>query len=681
MNAFHAKLAESGLTPEHGELLGMRHLTPEESNELQEHVDQREAMLIPYFDTDGTERPRMWRLRYLVEEERTGFSKMVKKKDKKKGNRYTQPSGVLPQAYFPPAIDNTTWADYLEQRGEHDCLRRLMITEGEFKAACATASGYPTIGLGGVSNISSSKRLIDLIDDLDTIDWERREVLLVFDSDIIDKVPVQQALLKLSDKLVERGAIVKNVRIPADQPAKGLDDFIVLHGLEELEKLLAAAEEFDLSRELHQLNTEVVLASDIETFIVLETGARLRSSTFHLKYKPRIITKWVPGKKGDMKSKDVPVTEEWVSWHHRHTVNGIVYDPGQNRITEDDHFNLWSGWPVEPVEGDISLWEALLDSVFSGDREKIDWFEKWVAYPIQNPGAKMLSAVIVWGAAQGTGKTLIGDVVGRVYGDVQQMGERGNYSCVTTGDLTDNYNDWLAGKQFIQGDEISGGDKRATAELVKRLITSQQVRVREKYVASFLIRDCANYYFTSNHPDPIHVERDDRRFFIHEVTSARLTESFAAEIVQWAYHGTGPENLMHRMLTLDLGDFNPSASAPLTRDREEMIRDSGSELDGWISDVLNEPGDVLGNGDETISDLWTAEDLLKAFDPEEKGRIKANGMGRALKRLGVAKYPGQVGVDGQRKRFYILRNASQWLGMEPADLAAHWLQFHKRSKY
>jgi len=258
------------------------------------------------------------------------------------------------------------------------------------------------------------------------------------------------------------------------------------------------------------------------------------------------------------------------------------------------------------------------------------------------------------------------------------MGERANYAAITPDDLGDSYNDWSVGKQFIHGDEISGGDRRANSERIKGLITRQQVRVRQKYVAGFSVQDCANYYFTSNHPDPIHVERDDRRMFIHEVTADRIAEEVVRPIVNWMLYGTGPENLMHRFMTLDLGDFNPSAPAPVTADRNEMIRTSGSELDAWIMDVLEDPDDSLAIPGETASDIWTAEDLLKAFDPDESGRVKSVGMGRALKRNGVANHHSQVRAHGKKRRFFFLRNADRWLTATNDEIARHWTKFYKR---
>lgn len=34
--------------------------------------------------------------------------------------------------------------------------------------------------------------------------------------------------------------------------------------------------------------------------------------------------------------------------------------------------------------------------IFRNDSESREWFEQWVAYPLQYPGSKLYSAVVLW---------------------------------------------------------------------------------------------------------------------------------------------------------------------------------------------------------------------------------------------------------------------------------------------
>ena len=60
------------------------------------------------------------------------------------------------------------------------------------------------------------------------------------------------------------------------------------------------------------------------------------------------------------------------------------------------------------------------------------WLLQWMAYPLQNPGAKMGSAVVMHGP-QGTGKSLIFTTLAEIYGYGRR---RRNYAIVIDGQAT-----------------------------------------------------------------------------------------------------------------------------------------------------------------------------------------------------------------------------------------------------
>ncbi|MEA3278873.1 MAG: hypothetical protein U9Q81_26985, partial [Pseudomonadota bacterium] len=65
--------------------------------------------------------------------------------------------------------------------------------------------------------------------------------------------------------------------------------------------------------------------------------------------------------------------------------------------------NLFRGWPVVPREGRC---ERLLELLYylCGESDNVfDWVLRWTAYPLQHPGAKMRTAILMHGP-EGTGK-------------------------------------------------------------------------------------------------------------------------------------------------------------------------------------------------------------------------------------------------------------------------------------
>src|SRR5690606_41111251 len=149
-----ADLERSGLTVEHARRMEIEVYSREESVELG-LSEVAAGYAIPYFDLDGKS-TEFFRDR-LLEDTATGFQKLTGKR----GPKYLQPPGTLPEAYLAPFIN---WREIAA-----DPTAPLVITEGEKKAAKATIEVIPTIGLGGVWSFCSKKQIIDFLTTLEAL--------------------------------------------------------------------------------------------------------------------------------------------------------------------------------------------------------------------------------------------------------------------------------------------------------------------------------------------------------------------------------------------------------------------------------------------------------------------------------------------------------------------------------
>lgn len=119
--------------------------------------------------------------------------------------------------------------------GLADASVPLWITEGAKKADAAVSAGLCCISVLGVWAWKSDGQPLR---DWDSIQLDGREVLIAYDSDVMQKVEVQGALDALTTFLAERGARVAWVLLPdrpslAGENAKvGLDDWLVDNGME-----------------------------------------------------------------------------------------------------------------------------------------------------------------------------------------------------------------------------------------------------------------------------------------------------------------------------------------------------------------------------------------------------------------------------------------------------------------
>jgi hypothetical protein len=317
--------------------------------------------------------------------------------------------------------------------------------------------------------------------------------------------------------------------------------------------------------------------------------------------------------------------------------------------------------------------------IFKADHAAREWFERWAAYPFQILGAKMNSAVVLWGAAQGTGKTLVGYTLGKLYG-------KHNFIEIKSKDLRGGFNSWAENKQFVVGDEITGGEARIDADYLKGLITQESMLINTKYIPSFTIPDCINYLFTSNQPDALFLEDFDRRFFVHEVMGSPADRSFYETYDKWFRSEEGQAALLYYLLELDLGDFNPRAEAPHTNAKAAMIRDSKSDLGNWVGMLKEDPERALGPlGPEVAKgcELFTATQLLHAYDPEKRTRVTVGGLGKEMKRsmFRQANFGSPVHTNMGLQRIWAVRNGVFWADVaKPAQISEHFNKFFGQGK-
>lgn len=270
-------------------------------------------------------------------------------------------------------------------------------------------------------------------------------------------------------------------------------------------------------------------------------------------------------------------------------IDQIGFDP-----TEKDprvKCNMWNGWPTHPKEGKCRHLLDLLDYLCNGESQVMtkggmtpaEWVLKWLAYPLQNPGAKMQTALVFHGG-QGTGKNLFFECIMEIYGKYG--------SIVDQRAIEDKHNDYASCKLFLIADEVVARQELYhNKNNIKHLITGRTIRINPKHVAAHDESNHINIVFLSNEVQPLHLESWDRRFMVLW-TPPKLDEEFYREVAKEIKDG-GVEALHHHLLNLDLTGFDEHTKPIMTKAKEDLI-DIGMEsperfLREWRSGDLNVP--------------------------------------------------------------------------------------------
>jgi hypothetical protein len=218
-----AMLAESKITPEQARARGYVSVDTKKRLEglgITKAGRNTPGLLVPMRDKTG----EVWGYQYRPDSPRlNGGSKPVK---------YETPTGQRNGTDVPPGVGPKL----------DDPSTPLWITEGARKADAAACVGLACVALAGVwswrgSNVNGGKVAVA---DWHDIALNGREVVLAFDSDVTRKREVRTALTQLAGYLETKGAGVRYLHLPDDEPGKtGLDDYLAAgHTLDELRALV-----------------------------------------------------------------------------------------------------------------------------------------------------------------------------------------------------------------------------------------------------------------------------------------------------------------------------------------------------------------------------------------------------------------------------------------------------------
>lgn len=535
------------------------------------------AIIIPYYSATG-QLLRMRngqpfaRVRRLTadEVEVPGFVK-------KKKIRYTQPTGMGPQVYFPQ-VNDIDWESI-----QKDPTVPIVLTEGEAKAITACAEGFQTIALGGVFNFSLPNGHV--IAGLEQFEWAGRHVYVAFDSDAVTNPNVLTAEARLVQELQgRRNAHCHIVRIPSETDDKvGLDDYLRAHGADALERLIEAA------KPLSSVDVRVVAMNERYAWIDMEgmvfdfNNRRLiRKGDFTNGALASSEKIYVPGQKG---VKEILVSEKWLKHAHAQRYSELLFRPSEGVVVRGQHapaLNLWNGWG-DTSEGDVGPFLRLHNYMFGNQTPELrELALNLVIYKAQNPHVKVPLAIVLIGK-QGGGKTIWADCIRDAF---HPYGATPNPSS-----LSGDFEGWLETCVLATVHEMKPEDVQRSSEKIKALISDKTRPMNEKYRVSREVQYYGFHIFTSNFVGVGAYAEDDRRMIVYNVPP-HGPEQLYNDIWAWREAGGG-QHLMHWMLNYDLKGWKPPQHAPMTAAKAMASMEAMSPIERLAVDMRSSNEHVI----------------------------------------------------------------------------------------
>lgn len=209
----------------------------------------------------------------------------------------------------------------------------------------------------------------------------------------------------------------------------------------------------------------------------------------------------------------------WLSSWRRRTYDGIEFFPDANNAPgTPGYFNLWRGFSVSPdfATPAAERWKKyfkfqdhLKANICDSDFQVYRWVWHWFAHLVQRPRERIGTAIVLRGK-MGTGKTIVGDVIGSLFASHYFLVDDPRY-------LVGQFNAHMASCLLLQVDEgFWAGDKAAEGRL-KGLVTAPKQMIEAKGVDPIRLDNYVRLLFSSNENWVVPAGMDERRFAVFDV--------------------------------------------------------------------------------------------------------------------------------------------------------------------
>lgn len=307
-------------------------------------------------------------------------------------------------------------------------------------------------------------------------------------------------------------------------------------------------------------------------------------------------------KDDDGAGKKAYASKLWIDSKDRRQFDGLVFDP--SRASPTNYFNLWKGWAVEPAPmGTRAKCQRFIDhvadNVCRGDEALFAWVMGWFAQMFQHPTDKLGTSLVLRGG-QGSGKTIVGRIIGALLGHHYALVADPRY-------IVGRFNSHLANCLLLQLDEATWGGDHAAAGKLKDLITGDWQYIEYKGREPVRIRNYVRLLVTGNNRWLIPAGIDERRFAVLDVGDEKRQNSRYFQAIDDEMDRGGREALLRYLLDFELTDV-PLRTIPATMALAEQKVSSLSPEQHWWLDVLTRgsiPGDVIGEGETETHLLYT----------------------------------------------------------------------------
>lgn len=314
--------------------------------------------------------------------------------------------------------------------------------------------------------------------------------------------------------------------------------------------------------------------------------------------------------------------EVFAGARERPTYLDTCFEPNPAKVPPHS-YNLWTGFAVEPREGNWSKMRWHIEHILcSGDEEHFNYVMTFIASIFARPGVKIPASLAFMGE-QGTGKSKVFDWLRRAIGAAALKVSSGRH-------LTGNFNAHLDGKIFLTCEEAFWGGEKKEEGPLKDIISSETLQIEGKFDNLVERPNYVNTVFISNNDWMVPTNGEDaRRFLVLRVSNEKKQNAKYFGAIDDEMENGGLEAMVY-----DLMHWNPSViggwdglrNPPKT---DALRSQAGQSLEGpaaILMDLISD-GAITGRMKDgtTFHYPLNQSDPTVVADPHLKALLNPNG--------------------------------------------------------
>jgi hypothetical protein len=333
--------------------------------------------------------------------------------------------------------------------------------------------------------------------------------------------------------------------------------------------------------------------------------------------------------------------------------NLVTYKPHKDwvefpTIHGKPYYNIYRPSDVVPCAGDTTFWHEHLKYLFP-DQESRDHVLNWCAWLVQNLHKKPMHALLIAGRQQGTGKSFISGVLGRIVG-------KHNTSHVDQNGLDSQFNEWAQKAKLITIEELRALDKGKVKLNLHHMITQETIQINDKNEKRHEIDTCFGILGNTNDDAAIPLEDGDRRYLVVRTEADPLDKSYYLELFAKLGDPAAMGAVAFELLNRKLGDYSGLGRAPETAAKQAMKVAGLTPLQAHLHEHRHE---------EPFCHRVLERSVIEQHIPNrlQQGNF-ALALPAALRRIYKAEPWGQAKVDGRKFSAWV----TDWRGQEAQPL-------------